>query len=242
MRIICLLGFFLFEFSAHAGVVRTLRMNNRKMETINLSLGKSTVLRFRELPKKIVVGNNNYFNIEFIGNDVTIQPQAPVTSNLFIYGEYHVYGLILKVSQRSNYDDLVNVRWKLSYQKRFSQKPRRKIKKKAIQSSHLSLENGLNIIVLTPKVSPIGENTYILDLKLQNTSNSIISTKDLFINLTRRKRPLISQSIIYKNDEISPEKETLARIFVKLKKKKGFTLNVSFAGKNAKVIIPGRSL
>ena len=46
--------------------IRKVFVNADKMETIKLSMGKSTVLRFLEKPKKVVVGNKNYFNIEFI--------------------------------------------------------------------------------------------------------------------------------------------------------------------------------
>lgn len=95
-----------------AGQVRSLDISDRSMKPIYLKMGQSTVLRFNDRPQKIVIGNQNYFNIEFIGNDVTIQPQGLVTTNLFIYGKYHTYGFILRVSKGRNYDDLVKVRWR----------------------------------------------------------------------------------------------------------------------------------
>ena len=58
--------------SAFAGKIRTIEVSSKRMESIYLKLGQSTVLRFRETPKKVVVGNQNYFSVEFIGNDITI--------------------------------------------------------------------------------------------------------------------------------------------------------------------------
>ncbi len=95
---------------AEAGHVRNLLTTSQKMPVINLMTGRSTVLRFSSPPKKVVVGNQNYFNIEFIDSDVTIQPLGHVASNLFVYGEGFTYGFILKVNQSQEYDDLVFVR------------------------------------------------------------------------------------------------------------------------------------
>ena len=85
---------------AIAGKVRALRATDNEMIPIHLKVGRSTVIRFREKPQKVVVGNQNYFSIEFIGKDVSIQPQAMVTSNLFVYGKTRVYGFILRLLSR----------------------------------------------------------------------------------------------------------------------------------------------
>ena len=102
---------FLLSGALQAGVVRTVYVNNEKMEPIYYSLGKSSILRFTERPRKVVVGNKNYFQIEFIGNDVTIQPLGQAHTNVFVYTEYQVYGFLLRPTN-SRYDDLVNVKWK----------------------------------------------------------------------------------------------------------------------------------
>jgi hypothetical protein len=95
---------------SHAGQVRNLSTSSQKMPVINLMTGRSTVLRFTSPPKKVIVGNQNYFNIEFVDSDVTIQPLGHVASNLFVYGDGFTYGFILRVNQSQDYDDLVFVR------------------------------------------------------------------------------------------------------------------------------------
>lgn len=91
--------------------MRKVVVDEKSMAEIRLMMGRSTVLHFVEKPTKVIVGRQNYFNIEFTGNDVTIQPLGYVTSNLFVYGEYHRYGFLLRVGGHG-YDDLVEVKWK----------------------------------------------------------------------------------------------------------------------------------
>lgn len=105
---------FCFQTVAFAKVRETLVSENA-MEPVALKIGQSTILRFKEKPKKVVIGNQNYFNVEFIDNDITIQPLGIVSTNFFVYGDYHTYGFILNVGGTGtfgNYDDLVMVKWK----------------------------------------------------------------------------------------------------------------------------------
>ena len=76
--------FLLSPLSTFAGSIRTIHMNADKMKKIQLRMGQSTILRFSDKPQKIVVGNQNYYSAEFIGNDVTIQPLGKFNTNLFV--------------------------------------------------------------------------------------------------------------------------------------------------------------
>ena len=79
-------------------------MNDKVIQTIHLSMGQSTILRFKEKPKKVVVGNANYMHIEFINNDLAIQPLSPITTNLFVYADFgRTYGFKLKVVGRGSW-------------------------------------------------------------------------------------------------------------------------------------------
>ncbi len=101
----------LFSFEAYSKV-RSVESDDNKMIPITLSLGRSTVLQFLDTPKKVISGNSNYFNIEFSGTDVTIQPLSQVNSNLFIYSGHRRYGFHIRTCLCSTYDDLVKVYWK----------------------------------------------------------------------------------------------------------------------------------
>lgn len=100
---------------ARAGGIRTVQVNDKKMQRIYLKMGRATVLRFTAKPKKVVIGNQNYYAVEFIDNDLTIQPQGRVATNLFVYTPYRTYGFNLRVCSNCRSDDLVFVKWKSSY-------------------------------------------------------------------------------------------------------------------------------
>ena len=101
----------LISTNLYAGKIKTITVGPYKMGSVYLSTGRSTVLTFKEPPKKIIVGNSNYFNVEFTGIDVTIQPLSNVESNMFIYTDKRRYGVILKPGNSKRYDDLVYLKW-----------------------------------------------------------------------------------------------------------------------------------
>ena len=173
-----------------AGKVRSLQATDNEMVTIHLKMGRSTVIRFREKPQKVVAGNQNYFNIEFIGKDVTIQPQAMVISNLFVYGKDRVYGFILKVGN-SEYDDLVKVRWESSPLNFSFKKP-----KPASNNIHLALKGKL--LLKVEKIKKLNQNQqlYLMEVLLKNIFSQKIKVSLLKIFLTDRKgKRLESQSL-----------------------------------------------
>ena len=97
----------LVYFTSGEARVRELIMDEKSMVSITLKMGQSTILRFKEKPKKVIIGNKNYFNIEFVDNDITLQPLGIIATNLFVYGENAIYGIKLNVVSGGDYDDLL---------------------------------------------------------------------------------------------------------------------------------------
>lgn len=98
--------FFASNLLARQGVLE-IETNDRLMKVVNLTLGRSTVLSFDDKPVKVVLGNSNYFNVEFIGNDLTIQPLANIETNLFVYTQKQLkYGFLIKAGNLSSYHDM----------------------------------------------------------------------------------------------------------------------------------------
>ena len=222
----------LISINAFAGKIRTVEVAANKMENIYLKLGQSTVLRFRETPKKVVVGNQNYFNVEFIGNDITIQPQGAVKTNLFVYGEYHTFGFLLNAGNFNQYDDLVNVRWKspkLRTVKKKKQLSSNKFKKVIRLKSKVSCE--------TKSISEIRPNFYVLDFKVINNGENLVKISDVDLFLTRSKIKLPKQRLIFSGEKIEKGLGIEGRIFFKLDKKEGFSLHLLSHGENQKTII-----
>jgi hypothetical protein len=218
MKILTIFGLIFLINSAFAGNIRTIEVSSKEMRTIHLKLGQSTVLRFREKPKKVVVGNQNYFNVEFIGNDITIQPQGPVKTNLFVYGEYHTFGFILNAGNFNKYDDLVNVLWKSPRMKRTKKV---KLSVKIIKSS-IKLKSGLTCNL--EKITELRPKFYVLDFRVLNESKEIITINDVDLFLTRSKIKLPNQRLIFSSQRIEKNLGIKGRIFFNLKRKEGFSL------------------
>ena len=201
----------------HAGIVRDLDMNDSKSESIALCLGRSTVLRFKDKPTKVVVGNKNNFNLEFIANDITIQPLNSIGSNLFVYGKYNQYAFNL-VFHQGQCDDLVKI---LGH-----------IKTGVIKKAQFTLANTIKIS-LSPLVRvAIGQNIGMVEMTIFNLGSKVISTNGLKIS--------INQSVwqwIWEKDKLMPGERARGRIILKMDQK---PLSVTFElnGKIHRMIFP----
>lgn len=204
------------------------------MQSVFLKMGQSTVLRFRNKPSKVVVGNSNYFNVEFVGNDLTIQPlQNGVTSNLFVYTSYKTFGFIMKVGNKVNYDDLINVRWKNEMV--YTAKP--PVPKIKVVKIGKTLElNGIAILL-----SRIQRNdligTYLIDLEVGNLTSELVNTNLIEIYTSRNNVKLLYQKHVFDIKNIPVKGKCRLRVFVKAPQVKGFSLNISIKGKRDRFIV-----
>ena len=213
-----------FANSTSFGVVRAVTMDENSMAEIHLAMGRSTVLHFTEKPTKVIAGNQNYFNIEFTGQDITIQPLGPVTSNLFAYGEYHRYGFVLRVEGVAHYDDLVQIRWRQknilppALETRHAHEKRPNLPQKAgirIQKAFFDSMTGLSII----------------EFEVKATSGATIRSKDLGITLMQEKKELPIAQLVFDRDTTTKILPTLkARAFFKRSEGKPVTLKVRVQG------------
>lgn len=236
-----ILGAIFFSFDGLCGNIRSIRANQSTMEPLRLSLGQSTVLRFQDKPKKVIVGNQNYFNIEFLGNDLAIQPLSKVETNLFVYCDYgRVYGFLLKIGHPKNYDDIVNIKWRVKKKIQLNKKVTHSKGKKGLKRS-LSIAKKLRINV--DSISKNKElNLYFIDMKANNLTNAPLSLENLTLSATRSNIPLDYQKVIIKDEKLKKKESTEIRMVLKLKKRRGFSLNFKYLKKNRKIIIHRRFL
>ncbi len=217
--------------------IREVYTNDRTIEPVYLALGRSTVLKFREKPTNVVVGNKNYYNIEYINNDLTIQPLGAVDTNLFIYTESkRTYALMLKIVPPNRYDDIVHVRWKSKF---FAPKIKpQKAKKRLTRIKPITLNfNGDLKVKLTDFKALSQKDSYFLDFFITNKSHKVLKLSELKIYLTRRNKKLKVQQLFFRKDTLRSDELTQARVFLTLKEKAGFSVNVKFRGKVKKTIV-----
>ncbi len=223
----------LLSITAWAGRVRTLPTNSREMPVINLMTGRSTVLRFPAAPKKVVLGNQNYFNVEFIDSDITLQPLGSATSNLFVYGDGFTYGFILKVNQGGEYDDLVFVRGKLPvYESERPPAPTKKAAPKPDLKYGITIQKG-SFIQIRGSFFKWNEHlqTYFTDLALTIKGAKVIQGKSLDLQLLGEKGDVSSISPVFEADDLIPGKPMRVRLFSKLEFRTDLKVKLKINGK-----------
>ena len=209
--------------SVFANTVRTVLVNNDAMAPIFLKIGKSTVLRFPEKPKKVVVGNQNYYGLEFIENDVAIQPLGAVATNLFVYTNNHTYGFLLTPGEK--YDDLVFVRWK--YPPVGATTTKAADIKETRPNVSFKIGGSLKISVERIK-GPSTFGLYIVDCNIENVGKTEVSIEGMDLRAFHGGKPLDGQSAAIESE-----------IVLKLSSKEGFTIEAKL-GKWAGMVPIGR--
>jgi hypothetical protein len=228
-----LVGVFLAA-DLEASTVRTVNVNNDAMVPILLKLGKSTVLRFTEKPKKVVVGNQNYYGLEFIDNDVAIQPLGAVATNLFVYTDHHTFGFLLTPGER--YDDLVFVRWKfLREERREKNTPLSSTKTTFPKISFLA---GKTLRIGIEKIEgPSTFGLHIVDCKLENVGKSGVDLSNFKITGTRKGKALDAQKFVLEKDMLKPGESGKLRMLLRLGANEDFSIEVRLNSDSGKTVV-----
>ena len=226
---LCWLMVLIFPFSAFAGRVRTLPASSQDLPVIHLMTGRSTVLRFSSPPKKVIIGNQNYFNIEFIDSDVTLQPLANTTSNMFVYGDGFTYGFILKVDHAADYDDLVFIRNKVPS---FAQPTTEKMSVKVPVA-----KKDLKFAIVGPKNSKIelrGDTfkwnesikSFYADIYITAKAQKTISADSVKIQILSSGQDLTTIKPVFEKDQLNQNVKGRARIFANVNLKQAVKLKL----------------
>ena len=201
--------------------IREVTSSQKTIRTIYLTMGRSTILSFPEKPVKIVLGNSNYFSIEYINNDVTIQPLRKINTNMFVYtNSGKKYAILLRVGRKEKYDDIVYFKW-IGRAKKKNIKP---------GLSNTSINKRIRVHgqveVLIKEIIKLGNsNKYILDLEIYNLSKNQLDDGSLKVFISRGGKKLKNQELFLKS-KIKKYGGGKARLLLKLEKRSGFTLNV----------------
>lgn len=223
---------------AFASNVRTLAVDNQAMAPIFLRMGKSTVLRFSEKPKKVVVGNQNYYGLEFIENDVAIQPLGAVPTNLFVYTEGHTYGFLLTPGER--YDDLIFVRWKYGVEARGGRRP---LVVSHSMNPNITFTAGRDLKITIAKVEgPSTFGLHLIDCVVENVGKDAADLSTLSIKATRQGRALDRQRMVVEAEKLKPKEKTRARLILKLDEKKDISIEAKWSGGSGKGVVQRKFL
>jgi hypothetical protein len=95
---------------ASAKLVRQVQTDQEKIVVINTSLGYSTLVEFTSKPLSAVLGDQDSFKLEYVGNSITVKPLLPYAkSNLFVFTAYDRFNCALRTVPPAEVDYLVRV-------------------------------------------------------------------------------------------------------------------------------------
>lgn len=90
--------------------IRVVEADESKVVTVNTALGYSTIIQFSTKPISAVLGDQDAFKLEYVGNSITIKPLIPhAKSNLFIFTEYDRFNCTLKTVSARDVDYIVKL-------------------------------------------------------------------------------------------------------------------------------------
>lgn len=101
----------LFLPRAAASPIRSVEATTDRVLPIHTSVGFSTVLEFESKPISAVLGDQDLFKLEYVGNSVTIKPLAShAKTNLFVFTEYERYNYRLVTVPAGEVDYIVRIK------------------------------------------------------------------------------------------------------------------------------------
>jgi hypothetical protein len=102
---------FLVSYSyANPKKAKTLYLKEGETGDIKTAPGFSTILQFDARPTSVVVGDQDAFKVEYVGDGLTLKPLMPgVKSNLFVFTEYDRFNFRLVSTSSEQADYLVKV-------------------------------------------------------------------------------------------------------------------------------------
>ena len=108
-----LLSILLFMKSAESKSIRTVTVGEGEVVNVKTSLGYSTLLEFSSKPTSAVLGDQDAFKLEYVGNSLTLKPLLPrAHSNLFIFTEFDRFNCEIRTVSMDQVDYIVRIRAK----------------------------------------------------------------------------------------------------------------------------------
>lgn len=190
-----ILEYFLISISM-GSEIKEINSEIKKINPIYVKVGRSTVIQFEKRPVKAVVGNQNYYSIEFVNNDVTIQPLANIPTNLFVYTENETYGF--ELLPHSPPDQLVVVKKILRDDPKGLKVDEFPIKAWNYQTKNFSLKR----MVIRFEIK--SEKLSFVDFELKNFSRDLLLIND---------QKFSDYRIVVENNSLEKGESTKLRVF-----------------------------
>jgi hypothetical protein len=94
--------------------VRSVEADDSNVIVVNTAIGFSTILEFQAKPISAVLGDQDSFKLEYVGNSITIKPLVNrAKSNLFVFTEYERFNCQVVTVPAAQVDYIVRIRAKM---------------------------------------------------------------------------------------------------------------------------------
>jgi hypothetical protein len=109
-----LLFLILTPFQSLAGSIRSVEADDTNVVVVKTATAFSTILEFQSKPISAVLGDQDSFKLEYVGNSITLKPLVPhAESNLFVFTEYERFNCQIVTVPRAQVDYIVRIRSKV---------------------------------------------------------------------------------------------------------------------------------
>jgi hypothetical protein len=113
--IMTLLAFCAFSRVLHAKEPRTLTLTESDVAPVRTAIGYTTMLNFDARPSSVILGDQDAFKVEYVGNGLAIKPVvAHAKTNLFVFTDYDRFSFRLTAGPTAEADYMIRVKNKRS--------------------------------------------------------------------------------------------------------------------------------
>lgn len=146
---------------------RTLLLNENDVGEIRTAIRYSTMLEFDSRPLSVILGDQDAFKVEYVGNSLTIKPILPSSqTNLFVMTDYEKFNFKLRMTNSERADYKVRVKKKAVKEdnKNGTKLHFRKVKKTAtsknvvLELSSIATPKSKDLYLITFSVGLLGKN------------------------------------------------------------------------------------
>lgn len=92
---------------------RSVSLSDSDVLDVRTTLGYSTILHFDARPTSVVLGDQDSFKVEYVGNSLTVKPlRAGASTNLFVFTDYDKFSFRITSSAHGSADYSIRIRRK----------------------------------------------------------------------------------------------------------------------------------
>lgn len=108
--IVACLGFAAHYGYAAQGKTRSLSLADGDVGEVRSAIGYSTILQFDTRPTSVVLGDQDAYKVEYVGEGLTVKPLVPgAKTNLFVFTDYARFNFRISASTADQADYLVKI-------------------------------------------------------------------------------------------------------------------------------------